>query len=102
MHSGTCREVGRPGKERVFRLKADNEWDRSCPASPLIRSNHADRCLVGTTAPRFSRTRDVYRLLNLGCISGNPLLFWQLCLAFLFAGTFCPVPALLFRAKNSL
>src|SRR6266404_2772738 len=60
------------------------------------------RCLVVTTALRFSRTRDVYRLLNLGGISGNPLSFWQLYLAFLFAGNFRRFAAQLVRTKTRL
>ena len=44
--------------------------------------------MVGSTAPHLPWPLDLHRLLNVGRFPGNPLLFWELRLAVLFAGNF--------------
>src|SRR6266581_9429006 len=82
------REVGKHGKKPSFRLKEPtaNEWDSSAPEKKFIRRNDAGRSLVDAAAARVSGIVDLYRLFNVGCVSGNALLFRQLHLAILFAG----------------
>src|SRR6266446_4171803 len=84
------REVGKRGKKPGFQLKEPtaNEWNGSAPEKKFIRRNDAARSLVGATVARFFGIVDLYRLFNLGCVSGNALLFRQLHLAILFAGDF--------------
>src|SRR5260370_6621797 len=83
--------VGRRGRKRNCRLKerTANEWIHNRDAAtPLVRSNDARRCLVDATAARFLGIVDLYRLLDLGRISGRALLFRQLYFAVLFARAF--------------
>src|ERR1700676_1905123 len=86
-----CQVVGKRGKKRSFRLKGKtaNEWnDNRCRAAPVVWPNDARRRVVDTTTACLLRIVDLYRLLNLGGVSGGPLLFRQLHLAVLFAGAF--------------
>jgi hypothetical protein len=78
---------GKHGKRPNFQLKepTDNERNGGAPEKKFIRRNDAGRSLVGAAVARLSGTIDLYRLFNVGCISGRALLFRKLHLAILFA-----------------
>src|SRR5260370_42597882 len=98
------REVGKHGKRPSFQLKepTENEWNGSAPEKNFIRRNDAGRSLVGAAVACLSGIVDLYRLFNVGCVSGNALLFRQLHLAILFARDFRQFAAQLARAKAEL
>src|SRR5437879_4206902 len=81
--------AGKHGKTQSCQSKEPtaNEWNDSIGA-PFIRRNDARRHLVVATVARLSRLINVYRLFHVGRFSGGALFFWQLHLAFLFAGDF--------------
>src|ERR1700730_8805074 len=100
-----CRAVGKRGGKRSFRWKGPraNEWiDNDCFASSIVRRNDAARCLVDATAACLLRTRNLYRLLNLGRVSGNALFLRQLHLAILLAGNLRQLAAQLVRTETKL
>src|ERR1700730_13523178 len=84
-----CRAVGKRGRKRVCRSKgvtANECGDNS--SSTIVRPNHAQRRLVDPPTARVSRIVDLYRLFDVGGVSGNALLLRQLRLAVLLAGNF--------------
>src|ERR1700726_165834 len=100
-----CRAVGKRGEKRTFPWKerTANEWIHNRDAAtPVVRSNDARRCLVDATAARFFRIVDLYRLLDLGRISGRALLFRQLHFAVLFPGNFRIIAAQLVWIETKL
>src|SRR5437660_3018166 len=81
--------AGKPGRKPSFPLKertANERIDNGNNSAALVRRNDAARSLVDSTAPCLSRLIDFHRLFNLGRVSGEPLLLWQLRLAVLFSG----------------
>lgn len=62
-------------------------------APTFVRPNHAARYLVGPAAPGLPGARCVYRLLNLGGLSGYALFLRQLHLTLLLTGNFWRFPA---------
>src|SRR5439155_22904574 len=84
-----CPAAGKHGKKRSCRSKArtGNERPGRCDAFPsLFWPDDAHRCLVDAAAARLRGIVDLYRVLNLGGLSGPRLFFRQLCFALLFAG----------------
>src|SRR5438105_8840727 len=104
MSFGMFRAVGKRGKKQSCPWKepTDNERNGSAPEKNFIRRNDAGRSLVGAAVARLSGTIDVYRLFNVGCISGDTLLFRQLHLAILFTRDFRRFAAQLVWAKAEL
>src|SRR5260370_12217954 len=98
------REVGKHGKRPSFQLKepTENEWNGSAPEKNFIRRNDAGRSLVGAAVACLSGIVDLYRLFNVGCVSGHALLFRQLHLAILFPRAFRQFPAPLPRPTAAL
>src|SRR6266705_1717297 len=84
-----CLAVGKLGRKRSCRLKEPtaNEWHDSA-AAPFIWRDDACRYLVAAAAPGVSWIVDLYRLLDLGGISGNALFFRQLYFSILLTGNF--------------
>src|SRR5215471_15909779 len=60
---------------------------RRAPSETAIRCDHAARRVVGAAGSGVRRPVHVYSLLNVGCATGQPLLFGPVPLAVLFAGT---------------
>src|SRR6266550_7468972 len=97
-----CPAVGKRGKRRSCQSKerTGNEWSNSNPQTKFVWSNNARRCLVAPTAARVFGIVDLHRLFHVGRVSGRALLFRQLCLAILFAGTFWQFAACVVRAET--
>src|ERR1700688_3130903 len=95
--------VGKHGKRRSCQSKeaTANEWSDSI-TTPIIRRNDAGRCVVDAAAPGVSRIVDLYRLLDLGGISGNALFFRQLYFSILLTGNFRGLAAQLVWTETNL
>src|SRR6266487_4355615 len=104
MSFGMFRAAGKPGKRRGSRWKepAANERSRGDLPAALVRANNASGYLVDAAASRLSRIVDLHRVFNVGGIPREPLFFWQLHLAVLFAGNFWCLAAQLVWTQTCL
>src|SRR6266487_5875114 len=104
MSFGMFRAVGRRGKRRGSRWKepAANEWRRGNLPAAFVWTNDAHGCLVDAAAACLFRIVDLHRLFNVGGIPREPLFFWQLHLAVLFAGNFWCLAAQLVWTQTCL
>src|SRR5690349_3371128 len=100
-----CRAVGKRGRKRNCLSKeqtASERIDNGRNSTAKFRPNHARRRLVDATAADLSGIVGFHRLFDVGRVSGTQLLFRQLYLAVLFAGTFWRFTAQLVRTKANV
>src|SRR5205814_683931 len=82
--------------------RAVNERIGYRASAAIIWRNDARRCLVAPTAARVFGIVDLHSLFYVGRVSGRALLFRQLCLAILFAGTFWQFASCVVRAETHM